>query len=210
MAKRPCTTQVDQPGKFLFTFTSNGSTLYRLKIGSKTGITNSLFNSNHHLFLYKQKSTLINDHASATQDRTKYDHDIKLHTDGLIKTIIKNSRELYSNLRDDFRANWGFNTVLIIIVFSYIGVFIGRFKLEYDKTKLEYEKGRLRAVFFHLGEEEQMNEKAKLEHEKAKREEKQMELDHVYKMMELSLRENFDPQRIKQILSNEQTPSSSK
>ncbi|CAF4221995.1 unnamed protein product [Rotaria magnacalcarata] len=146
--------------------------------------------------------SISNDHASATQDRTKYDHDIKLHTDGLIKTIIKNSLELYSDLRDDFRANCGFNTVLIIIVFSYIGVFIGRFKLEYDKTKLEYEKGKR--------EEEQMNEKAKLEHEKAKREEKQMELDHAYKMMELSLRENFDPQRIKQILSNEQTPSSSK
>ncbi|CAF1552890.1 unnamed protein product, partial [Rotaria sordida] len=77
--------------------------LCRLKTGSERIITNNFLNSNYRLFWSKQKRAFTDDHA--TRDRTKYDHDVKLHTDGLIKTIISNSRELYRNLRDDFRAH---------------------------------------------------------------------------------------------------------
>ncbi|CAF1415670.1 unnamed protein product [Adineta steineri] len=68
---------------------------------------------------------------------TKLEHKVNLHTDGMIKTIISNGRELYSELRDDFKANRGFNLILITVIGSYIFTFLGRLFLEYKKDKRE-------------------------------------------------------------------------
>ncbi|CAF1015159.1 unnamed protein product [Didymodactylos carnosus] len=124
-------------------------------------------------FGFTQKRLFIDDHAKDAP--TKYDHDVKLHTDGIIKTIINNSRELYRDLRDDFRANRGFNIILIVAISSYIATFVGRLMLEYKKDK---------------------------------REEKQMDRNHEYKMIELGLKPNSDQQTIQQPPPPKQTPSS--
>ncbi|CAF3306425.1 unnamed protein product [Rotaria sp. Silwood2] len=88
-------------------------TLCQLKNGSQRNITHDLLISNYMLFSSKQQRIFTNDHV--THDRTKYDHDVKLHTDGLTKTIISKSRELFQNFRDDFRANRKLKVYLFIL-----------------------------------------------------------------------------------------------
>ncbi|CAF1559566.1 unnamed protein product, partial [Rotaria sordida] len=159
-------------------------TLCRLKYGSERIITNNLLNSNYQLFWSKQKRTFTTDHAR--DDRIKYDHNVKLHTDGFIKTIISNSRELYHNLRDDFRAHWRFNTSLIIVIFSYVGTLIGRFILEYRRV----------------------NKELYLKEKQMDLQQKQMDFDHEYKMIELGLKQKSHQQEMKQIKTEKESSSS--
>ncbi|CAF1303424.1 unnamed protein product, partial [Rotaria sordida] len=158
--------------------------LCRLKYGSERIIKNNLLCSNYQLFWSKQKRTFTTDHAG--DDRIKYDHNVKLHTDGFIKTIISNSRELYHNLRDDFRAHWGFNAGLIIVIFSYVGIFIGRFILEYRRE----------------------NKELYLKEKQMDLQQKQMDFDHEYKMIELGLKQKSHQQEMKQIKTEKESSSS--
>jgi len=84
------------------------------------------------LILCKQQSTSTVSHETdsqtksnhATQNRTKsgdgtderikLDHYVKLRTEGFIKTIINNARDLYNELRNDFRVNRKLKVYLFI------------------------------------------------------------------------------------------------
>ncbi|CAF1468556.1 unnamed protein product [Adineta ricciae] len=67
----------------------------------------------------------------------KYEHKINLHTDGFLKTVIHNSRDIYKDLRNNFKANPGFNIILFIVIGSYALTIVGRLYLDYRKVKHE-------------------------------------------------------------------------
>ncbi|CAM4975022.1 unnamed protein product [Rotaria socialis] len=102
----------------------------KLQTVSKRILTNTIVNFNN-----RSHTT-----TSCEQNTIQYKHEHKVHTDGIIKTIISNCRDLYRELRDDFRANRGFNLILITAVGSYIFAFTGKLFLEYRKYKREEKK----------------------------------------------------------------------
>ncbi|CAF0984489.1 unnamed protein product [Rotaria magnacalcarata] len=104
--------------------------LFQLQTVSKRILTNTNVNFNN-----RSHST-----TSGEQNTLQYKHEHKVYTDGVIKTIISNCRDLYRELRDDFRANRGFNLILITAVGSYIFAFMGKLFLEYRKDKREEKK----------------------------------------------------------------------
>ena len=140
--------------------------------------------------LHKRSSSDIH----AKQHPIKYEHKLALQTDGAIKTMVSNVRELYCDLRDSFNANrksryfvlnkpgrflssvfltGGFNSILVIAVVTYSITFVERVFLDYKKEK---------------------------------REEKKAEWEHEYKKHELGIKEPSDQQQIQQPIVLE-TPS---
>jgi len=180
------------------------------------------------LILCKQQSTSTVNHETvsqtksnhATHNRTKsgdgtdepikLDHYVKLRTDGFIKTIINNARDLYNELRNDFRLNRGFNIMLVIVVSTYVLTFIGRFMLEYGKAKREeqeiYSKEKREEKEIYSKEKREEKE-IYLKEKEIYLKEKQMDFDHEYKMMEFGLKQNSTRQSGNEAQSNEQESS---
>ncbi|CAF1272788.1 unnamed protein product [Adineta steineri] len=100
-------------------------------------VSNKILDSNHQCW-FTQKRWFRNRRLKSTI--AKYEHKVNFHTDGILKTIVSNGRELYCELRDDFKANLGFNLIVVTVISSYILTFLGRLFLEYKKDIREEKK----------------------------------------------------------------------